>query len=59
MSKIVVESSDLYEWGEVLSAFGLAVTISLPQSTAGQEIKKIGDHLTKLSQTAPLERKLS
>lgn len=54
MSRIIVDSSDLYEWGEVLSAFGVALTVSVPHSTVGLEIKKIGDRLVALCESAPL-----
>jgi hypothetical protein len=55
---IVVDSNDLHEWGKTLATFGGALTTLIPHSTAGAEIKKIGDQLSELARTAPPARQL-
>ena len=54
MSRIVVESHDLREWGVVLIAFGHALTEHTPSvRLAGEEIQKIGERLRNLADSAP------
>lgn len=53
MSRVVVESNDLREWGEVLITFGHALAARTPTRLAAVEIQKIGERLRDLADSAP------
>lgn len=54
MSKIIVESHDLREWGVVLITFGHALAERTPSvGLAAVEIQKIGERLRDLADSAP------